>query len=86
MKKFKNGDKVKILSKSIGCPLEQSFLRGTGTVLCYLRNFRSPSIDRNLIMVQGSKGILESDYFLERDLEKIEVEEDFFFTEREFEV
>lgn len=75
MKKFKNGDKVKILSKSIGCPLEQSFL--TGTVLCYLRN---------LVLVQGSKDLISrSDYFLERDLEKIE-EEDFFFTEREFEV
>lgn len=69
-RKFKIGDKVKIISKSFYSTLEDSgvYKRGLKNGIWFITNIDKTTFDKWVYIVSGQKSERDGDYFLECDL------------------
>ena len=73
-REFKIGDKVKILSKSVGVPLESSNIYNNGLDQGYwfVNLANNQLVQIGCLVVHYNKNATIGDFFLPEDLEKIE--------------
>jgi len=68
--KFQNGDRVRIISKSVGCTLEDSNIYKTGGGIGYvINNNRFYTFTDKCVMVHSKKEETVGDFFAPEDLE-----------------